>query len=104
MLATDVIVAIEIGQQGVFEIHTLLDKLAASYQFEGQSSEWLLPLHSSIASTHQEKVFLRPPNNIHMVKPFVLVLKILMSLYTCSFVFLSLFFFCICLFVDKKGV
>ncbi|KAI7983032.1 hypothetical protein LOK49_LG15G00584 [Camellia lanceoleosa] len=31
----------------VSEIHTLFDKLAASYQFGGRSSEWLLPLHSS---------------------------------------------------------
>ncbi|KAF5961534.1 hypothetical protein HYC85_002743 [Camellia sinensis] len=52
---------------GVSEIHTLFDKLAASYQFGGRSSEWLLPLHSSVASADQKKVFLRPPDNIRKV-------------------------------------
>ncbi|GMP23666.1 hypothetical protein CsSME_00001183 [Camellia sinensis var. sinensis] len=51
----------------VSEIHTLFDKLAASYQFGGRSSEWLLPLHSSVASADQKKVFLRPPDNIRKV-------------------------------------
>ncbi|EXB29033.1 ATP-dependent RNA helicase DHX29 [Morus notabilis] len=41
---------------GVAEIHMLVDKLAASYRFGGQSSDWILPLHSSIASTDQKKV------------------------------------------------
>ncbi|XP_057466071.1 DExH-box ATP-dependent RNA helicase DExH7, chloroplastic-like isoform X1 [Actinidia eriantha] len=59
--------AILVFLPGVSEIHTVLDKLAASYQFGGQSSEWLLPLHSSIASTDQKKVFLRPPDNIRKV-------------------------------------
>ncbi|KVH88553.1 Helicase, C-terminal, partial [Cynara cardunculus var. scolymus] len=56
--------AILVFLPGVSEIHTLLDKLAASYQFRGQASEWLLPLHSSIASSDQKKVFLRPPDDI----------------------------------------
>lgn len=46
----------------------LLDKLAGSYQFGGLSSDWLLPLHSSIAADDQKKVFLRPPEKIRKVK------------------------------------
>lgn len=57
--------------QGVAEIHLLLDKLAASRQFGGQSSEWLLPLHSSISSADQKKAFLRPPDNMRKVKLLV---------------------------------
>ncbi|KAL6963253.1 RNA helicase, partial [Sarracenia purpurea var. burkii] len=60
--------AILVFLPGVSEIHMLLDKLAASYQFGGQSSEWLLPLHSSIAPADQKKVFLRPPDNLRKVK------------------------------------
>lgn len=46
------------------EIYLLLDKLAASYRFGGPSSDWILPLHSSIASNDQKRVFLRAPENI----------------------------------------
>nr|XP_043628822.1 DExH-box ATP-dependent RNA helicase DExH7, chloroplastic [Erigeron canadensis] len=59
--------AILVFLPGVSEIHTLLDKLAASYQFRGEASEWLLPLHSSIASSEQKQVFLRPPDDIRKV-------------------------------------
>ncbi|XP_028113069.1 DExH-box ATP-dependent RNA helicase DExH7, chloroplastic isoform X2 [Camellia sinensis] len=59
--------AILVFLPGVSEIHTLFDKLAASYQFGGRSSEWLLALHSSVASADQKKVFLRPPDNIRKV-------------------------------------
>mgnify|MGYP004712917359 CR=1 FL=1 len=59
--------------QGVAEIEMLLDKLSASYRFGGPSSEWLLPLHSSIASEDQRKVFLRPPDNIRKVNPATLI-------------------------------
>lgn len=59
--------AILVFLPGVAEIHMLLDKLSASYRFGGSSSEWLLPLHSSIASDDQKKVFLRPPDNIRKV-------------------------------------
>lgn len=45
----------------------LLDKLAGSYQFGGLSSDWLLPLHSSIAADDQKRVFLRPPGKIRKV-------------------------------------
>lgn len=45
----------------------LLDRLAASYRFRGPAADWLLPLHSSIASTEQKKVFLRPPEDIRKV-------------------------------------
>ncbi|KAL3515702.1 hypothetical protein ACH5RR_022604 [Cinchona calisaya] len=59
--------AILVFLPGVAEIQMLLDKLSASYRFGGPSSEWLLPLHSSIASDDQKKVFLRPPDNIRKV-------------------------------------
>ncbi|KAA8545478.1 hypothetical protein F0562_020262 [Nyssa sinensis] len=59
--------AILVFLPGVSEIYLLLDKLAASYRFGGVSGEWLLPLHSSIASADQKKVFLRPPDNIRKV-------------------------------------
>lgn len=59
--------AILVFLPGVAEIHTLLDKLAASYQFRGEASEWLLPLHSNIASFEQKKVFQRPPDGIRKV-------------------------------------
>ncbi|KAL4654864.1 hypothetical protein ACB092_01G411400 [Castanea dentata] len=52
---------------GVSEIYTLHDKLVASYRFGGPSSDWILPLHSSVASNDQKKVFLRPPENIRKV-------------------------------------
>lgn len=53
--------------QGVAEINLLLDKLAVSHRFGGQSSEWLFPLHSSIAPEDQKKVFQKPPDNIRKV-------------------------------------
>ncbi|WJX97043.1 RNA helicase [Trifolium repens] len=59
--------AILVFLPGVFEINHLHDKLAASYQFGGPSSDWIIPLHSSVASTEQKKVFLRPPGNIRKV-------------------------------------
>ncbi|XP_023740129.1 DExH-box ATP-dependent RNA helicase DExH7, chloroplastic isoform X2 [Lactuca sativa] len=59
--------AILVFLPGVSEIHTLLDKLAASYQFRGVASEWLLPLHSNIAASEQKKVFQRPPDDIRKV-------------------------------------
>ncbi|XP_059313551.1 DExH-box ATP-dependent RNA helicase DExH7, chloroplastic isoform X2 [Lycium ferocissimum] len=59
--------AILVFLPGVAEIHTLLDRLSVSFQFSGQSSEWILPLHSSVASEDQKKVFMRPPENIRKV-------------------------------------
>ncbi|XP_022027581.1 DExH-box ATP-dependent RNA helicase DExH7, chloroplastic isoform X2 [Helianthus annuus] len=59
--------AILVFLPGVSEIHTLLDKLAASYQFRGVASGWLLPLHSNIASSEQKRVFLRPPDDIRKI-------------------------------------
>ncbi|KAL8151665.1 hypothetical protein V2J09_021473 [Rumex salicifolius] len=41
--------------------------LAASRRFSGESAEWLLPLHSSVAAADQKKVFLQPPENIRKV-------------------------------------
>ncbi|CAA2984994.1 D -box ATP-dependent RNA helicase D 7, chloroplastic isoform X2 [Olea europaea subsp. europaea] len=59
--------AILVFLPGVAEINILLDKLSASHQFGGLASEWLLPLHSSIASEDQKKVFQKPPYNIRKV-------------------------------------
>ncbi|OVA04113.1 Helicase [Macleaya cordata] len=59
--------AILVFLPGVSEIYMLLDKLTASYRFGGLSSDWLLPLHSSLASGDQRKVFLTPPENIRKV-------------------------------------
>ncbi|XP_057764372.1 DExH-box ATP-dependent RNA helicase DExH7, chloroplastic-like isoform X1 [Salvia miltiorrhiza] len=59
--------AILVFLPGVAEINMLQDRLAASRRFGGHSSEWLLPLHSSIASEDQRKVFSNPPDNIRKV-------------------------------------
>ncbi|XP_042024342.1 DExH-box ATP-dependent RNA helicase DExH7, chloroplastic-like [Salvia splendens] len=59
--------AILIFLPGVAEINMLQDRLAASHRFRGLSSEWLLPLHSSIASEDQRKVFSNPPDNMRKV-------------------------------------
>ncbi|XP_075476318.1 DExH-box ATP-dependent RNA helicase DExH7, chloroplastic isoform X3 [Primulina tabacum] len=59
--------AILVFLPGVAEINMLLEKLAASRQFGGNSSEWLLPLHSSIAHEDQKKVFQKPPDNLRKV-------------------------------------
>jgi ATP-dependent RNA helicase DHX29 len=59
--------AILIFLPGVAEIYMLLDMLAASYRFRGPAADWLLPLHSSIASSEQRKVFLRPPKGLRKV-------------------------------------
>ncbi|KAJ8631029.1 hypothetical protein MRB53_024352 [Persea americana] len=59
--------AILVFLPGVAEIYMLLDKLAASYRFGSLSSDWLLPLHSSLAPADQRKVFMSPPENIRKV-------------------------------------
>ncbi|XP_074275039.1 DExH-box ATP-dependent RNA helicase DExH7, chloroplastic isoform X2 [Silene latifolia] len=59
--------AILVFLPGASEIYRLHDKLAASYRFGGSSSEWLLPLHSSVAAIDQKKVFAKPPNNMRKV-------------------------------------
>ncbi|CAA7028259.1 unnamed protein product [Microthlaspi erraticum] len=59
--------AILVFLPGVAEIYALLDRLAASYRFRGPCADWLLPLHSSVASTEQKKVFMRPPEDIRKV-------------------------------------
>ncbi|XP_015875842.3 DExH-box ATP-dependent RNA helicase DExH7, chloroplastic isoform X1 [Ziziphus jujuba] len=59
--------AILVFLPGVSEIYMLVDKLTASYRFGGPSADWILPLHSSVASSDQKKVFLRPPQNIRKV-------------------------------------
>lgn len=89
--------------KGVAEIHTLLDRLSVSFQFSGQSSEWILPLHSSVASEDQKKVFMRPPENIRKVMFSIQCmffycrhLCYLITLYACyllQFGFFSLMYF-----------
>ncbi|XP_020965227.1 DExH-box ATP-dependent RNA helicase DExH7, chloroplastic [Arachis ipaensis] len=59
--------AILVFLPGVSEINLLHDKLVASYRFGRPSSEWVIPLHSSVASTEQKRVFLRPPGNTRKV-------------------------------------
>ncbi|KAH9625552.1 hypothetical protein KSS87_023449, partial [Heliosperma pusillum] len=59
--------AILVFLPGASEIYRLHDKLAASYRFGGSSSEWLLPLHSSVAAIDQKKVFAKPPSNMRKV-------------------------------------
>lgn len=66
--------------QGVFEINQLVDKLAASYRFSGPSSEWILPLHSSMTPDDQRKVFLQPPGEIRKVHLLFWLLRNLLSL------------------------
>ncbi|KAK4491261.1 hypothetical protein RD792_001997 [Penstemon davidsonii] len=58
-----ILVFLPVGH-GVAEINLLQDQLAASRQFGGLSSEWILPLHSSIAPEDQKKVFRKPPDSI----------------------------------------
>lgn len=62
------------------EINYLHDKLVASSQFGGPSSEWVIPLHSAVASSEQKRVFLRPPGNIRKVS-FIRDLFILLYVY-----------------------
>ncbi|KAM7252349.1 hypothetical protein ACFE04_024232 [Oxalis oulophora] len=50
--------AILVFLPGVSEIYKLYDMLAASYRFGGEASDWLLPLHSSVASSDQKKVII----------------------------------------------
>ncbi|XP_042415652.1 DExH-box ATP-dependent RNA helicase DExH7, chloroplastic-like isoform X3 [Zingiber officinale] len=59
--------AILVFLPGVAEIDLLVDMLTASFQFGGVSSDWILPLHSSLSSLDQKKVFLTPPQNIRKV-------------------------------------
>ncbi|EOA34704.1 hypothetical protein CARUB_v10022272mg [Capsella rubella] len=59
--------AILVFLPGTSEINMLLNRLAASYRFRGPSGDWLLPLHSYIASSEQKKVFLHPPKGIRKV-------------------------------------
>lgn len=49
-------------EQGMAEIQLMKDRLSASRRFSGSASEWLLPLHSSVASSDQRRVFQRPPS------------------------------------------
>lgn len=62
------------------EINYLHDNLVASSQFGGPSSEWIIPLHSTVASSEQKRVFLRPPGNIRKVS-FVSNMFIILYLY-----------------------
>ncbi|CAM6089460.1 unnamed protein product [Calypogeia fissa] len=53
--------AILVFLPGMAEIQLLWDRLAVSRRFSGSASEWLLPLHSSVASSDQKRVFQTPP-------------------------------------------
>ncbi|CAA7396962.1 unnamed protein product [Spirodela intermedia] len=55
--------AILVFLPGVAEIYMLIEKLTGSYHFRGSSSDWILPLHSSLSSLEQRNVFLSPPCN-----------------------------------------
>ncbi|OAY64742.1 ATP-dependent RNA helicase Dhx29 [Ananas comosus] len=59
--------AILVFLPGVSEIELLVDKLTALFRFGGVSSDWILPLHSSLASADQRKAFQSPPENIRKV-------------------------------------
>ncbi|KAK7348503.1 hypothetical protein VNO80_23061 [Phaseolus coccineus] len=59
--------AILVFLPGMSEINCLHDKLVACSQFGGPSSEWIIPLHSTVVSSEQKRVFLRPPGNIRKV-------------------------------------
>ncbi|WOL11159.1 DExH-box ATP-dependent RNA helicase DExH7, chloroplastic isoform X3 [Canna indica] len=59
--------AILVFLPGVAEIELLVDKLMATFQFGGTSSDWILPLHSSLSAFEQRKVFWSPPQNIRKV-------------------------------------
>ncbi|KAL9256960.1 DExH-box ATP-dependent RNA helicase DExH7, chloroplastic-like protein [Drosera capensis] len=50
--------AILVFLPGVSEISLLLNRLAGSYQFGGESSDWILPLHSSVVAADQKKVII----------------------------------------------
>ncbi|KAL3698119.1 hypothetical protein R1sor_012195 [Riccia sorocarpa] len=52
---------------GMGEIQFLWDRLAVSRRFSGSASEWLLPLHSSVASSDQRRVFQTPPKGLRKV-------------------------------------
>ncbi|XP_078435192.1 RNA helicase family protein isoform X2 [Wolffia australiana] len=56
--------AILVFLPGVAEIYLLIERLRGSYHFKGTSSDWILPLHSTLSSLEQKKVFLSPPRNI----------------------------------------
>ncbi|KAL6650601.1 hypothetical protein ACP70R_009526 [Stipagrostis hirtigluma subsp. patula] len=52
---------------GVAEIELLIDRLSASVRFGGESSEWILPLHSLLGPADQRKVFQSPPDSFRKV-------------------------------------
>ncbi|OAE31756.1 hypothetical protein AXG93_4874s1190 [Marchantia polymorpha subsp. ruderalis] len=59
--------AILVFLPGMAEIQFLWDRLAVSRRFSGSASEWLLPLHSSVASSDQRRVFQTPPHGLRKV-------------------------------------
>ncbi|CAN6485774.1 unnamed protein product [Victoria cruziana] len=59
--------AILIFLPGLTEINMLFDRLAASYHFGGLSSNWIFPLHSSLSSIDQQRVFSCPPDGVRKV-------------------------------------
>lgn len=59
------------GAQGMAEIQLIWERLSVSRRFSGSASQWLLPLHSSVAPADQRRVFQSPPKGIRKVGIFV---------------------------------
>eukprot|EP00249_Psilotum_nudum_P011376 c23135_g1_i1 orf=250-4686(-) len=59
--------AILVFLPGMAEIQLLLDRLAVSRHFSGAASQWLLPLHSSIALSDQRKAFQSPESGVRKI-------------------------------------
>ena len=60
-----------VGAQGMAEIQLIWERLSVSRRFSGLASQWLLPLHSSVAPADQRRVFQSPPKGIRKVGIFV---------------------------------
>lgn len=59
--------AILVFLPGMGDILSLVDRLAASEHFGGVSSDWILPLHSSVSVIEQQKAFQMPPSGVRKV-------------------------------------
>ncbi|EFJ09549.1 hypothetical protein SELMODRAFT_428040 [Selaginella moellendorffii] len=60
-------VALLVFLPGMPEILQLLDRLLVLKDFSGPASDWILPLHSSVAPADQRKVFQVPPNGVRKI-------------------------------------
>eukprot|EP00250_Pteridium_aquilinum_P004082 c14319_g1_i2 orf=171-4673(+) len=59
--------AILVFLPGMGEILSLVDRLAGSEHFGGVSSDWIIPLHSSISVNEQQKAFQIPPTSVRKI-------------------------------------